>query len=117
MSVMIKGMKKMPKDCPYCKMAYYNASDEFTGCSVIPNKRYAMHNDAVYAKSTKRPDWCPLVEIPAPHGRLIEVTDELLIALSNFIAETGIDEAPYMSASDWIEMNAPTVIEGERTNA
>lgn len=53
------------------------------------------------------------VPLPKKHCRLIEVTDELLTALSNFIAETGIDEAPYMSASDWIEMNAPTVIEGE----
>jgi hypothetical protein len=65
MSVLIKGME-LPKDCPYCKMAYYNASDEFTGCAVVPDKRYAMHNDAVYAKSTQRPDWCPLVEIPEP---------------------------------------------------
>ena len=71
MSVLIKGME-LPKDCPYCKMAYYNASDEFTGCAVVPDKRYAMHNDAVYAKSTQRPDWCPLVEIPEPHGDLID---------------------------------------------
>ena len=71
MSVLIKDME-LPKDCPYCKMAYYNASDEFTGCAVVPNKRYAMHNDAVYAKSTQRPDWCPFIEIPKPHGRLID---------------------------------------------
>ena len=63
MSILIKDME-LPKDCPYCKMAHYNASDEFTGCAVIPGKRYAMHNDAVYAKSTQRPDWCPLIEIP-----------------------------------------------------
>lgn len=53
------------------------------------------------------------IVLPNNHGRIIEVTDELLTALSNFIAETGIDEVPYMSASDWIEMNAPTVIEEE----
>lgn len=73
MSVLIKGME-LPKDCPYCKMAHYNASDEFTGCAVIPGKRYAMHNDAVYAKSTQRPEWCPLSEIPVPHGRLIDAS-------------------------------------------
>jgi len=71
MSVLIKDME-LPKDCPYCKMAHYNASDEFTGCAVIPGKRYAMHNDAVYAKSTQRPDWCPLTEISEPHGDLID---------------------------------------------
>ena len=65
MSVLIKDME-MPEDCPYCKMAYYNSSDEFTGCAAVPGKRYAMHNDAVYAKSTQRPDWCPLIEIPEP---------------------------------------------------
>ena len=71
MSVLIKDME-LPKDCPYCKMAHYNASDEFTGCAVVPGKRYAMHNDAVYAKSTQRPDWCPLIEIPESHGDLID---------------------------------------------
>ena len=88
MSVLIKDME-LPKDCPYCKMAHYNASDEFTGCAVVPGKRYAMHNDAVYAKSTQRPDWCPLVEIPS-HGRLIDAD-----AYHKEIKER------YQSASEW----------------
>lgn len=25
--------------------------------------------------NVRRPDWCPLVDIPAPHGRLIDVDD------------------------------------------
>ena len=96
MSVLIKGME-LPKDCPYCKMAYYNASDEFTGCAVVPDKRYAMHNDAVYAKSTQRPDWCPLVEIPA-HGRLIDA-DAL--------------KEEYLMENLYMVDDAPTIIEAE----
>lgn len=86
----------MPKNCDECFISEWNTFNERFYCPF---------------------DDCQLVEVSTPHSRLIEVTDELLTALSNFIAETGIDEAPYMSASDWIEMNAPTVIEGERTNA
>ena len=103
MSVLINGMK-MPKDCPYCKMAYYNASDEFTGCAVVPDKRYAMHNDAVYAKSTQRPDWCPLVEIPA-HGRLIDADALLKKTINNPL------HAPYIVEKDIRDI--PTVIEAE----
>lgn len=100
MSVLIKGME-LPKDCPYCQMSHYNASDEFTGCAVVPCKRYAMHNDAVYAKSTQRPDWCPLIEIPEPHGRLIDADR----ATAESIKRTG----KRLLAID----TAPTVIEAE----
>ena len=105
MSVLIKDME-LPKDCPYCKMAHYNASDEFTGCAVVPGKRYAMHNDAVYAKSTQRPDWCPLVEIPEPHGRLIDGD-----ALQCKVDDIGLGYYEVLGVTeDTIEM-APTVIE------
>ena len=121
MSVLIKDMA-LPKDCPYCKMAYYNASDEFTGCAVVPDKRYAMHNDPVYAKSTQRPDWCPLVEIPV-HGRLIDGD-----ALDTRVRQAGgmgnVEEEctedfndGVLFVLDYFVKNAPTVIEGSEHNA
>lgn len=114
MSVLIKGMG-MPKDCPYCKMAYYNASDEFTGCAVIPGKRYAMHNDAVYAKSTQRPDWCPLVEIPEPHGDLIDRDTLNIGEYEREDDDTGTLEISLRGLLDLYHKvkDAPTVIEAE----
>lgn len=58
MSVIVKGMQ-MPKDCPMCPMAHWNANKEFTGCEVVAGKWYAM-NDPEYAESDCRPEWCPL---------------------------------------------------------
>ena len=78
MSVLIKGMD-MPKDCPQCPCAYFADYFTFLGCNVKPGKRYAMQ-DEEYRQSSARPDWCPLIEVPTPHGRLIDakpLTDDL----------------------------------------
>ena len=71
MSILIKGME-MPKDCPMCPMAYWDEFNTFRGCDITKGKRHAVVNDKEYAESSTRPDWCPLVEVPEPHGRLID---------------------------------------------
>ncbi len=72
MSVLVKNMK-MPKDCPQCPLSSWSPiTDEFLGCFIVPGKRYAVLSDKEYAESTKRPDWCPLVELPEKHGDLID---------------------------------------------
>ena len=48
--------------------------------------------------------------LPEHHGRLIEVTNQLEQELFTFQRYTGIDEAPYESATI-ITDNAPTIIE------
>ena len=53
---------------------------------------------------------CEAVGTPEPNGELIEYTDELRTSLSNFTAPTGLDEAPYMDASEWIDGNARTIL-------
>lgn len=67
--VYVKDMK-MPKDCPMCPMAHWNAFNMISGCEAVPGKKYAIR-DPEYANSDTRPDWCPLVNIP-PHGDLID---------------------------------------------
>lgn len=52
----------MPMNCPMCPMSHWNKLDEFTGCDVVNGKKYAM-NDPEYAKSSARPEWCPLREV------------------------------------------------------
>jgi len=67
MGVYIKSMK-MPKDCRECPMQAYYLSG-ITWCK---------STDMILAEAYKsipfdgRPKWCPLVEVPEPHGRLID---------------------------------------------
>ena len=68
----------MPKDCPMCPFAHYDDMfNTFRGCDITKGKRWAVKNDKDYAKLSTRPDWCPLTEVPEPHGRLIDA-DKLM---------------------------------------
>lgn len=64
MSILIKGID-MPKDCDECPMRQINLAY----CQL-------MHESTSHYLSGKeiqgRPNFCPLVEIPTPHGRLID---------------------------------------------
>lgn len=107
MSVLIKGME-MPKDCRECRLKYYSFSAGDTWCEV---------NYAILAKSFKaiefdgKPDSCPLVEVPTPHGALIDA--DALIA-NHFSNEHRI--ALSYANKVWMRKiitDEPTVIEAE----
>lgn len=95
MSVLIKGME-IPESCYEC-MFNSEADGE---CYV---------NDCKCEWGHSRPADCPLVEVPVPHGRLIDA-DELKKLIEDFnsndIISYTIDE------QEWRE-NTPTVIEAE----
>ena len=88
MSILIKGME-MPERCGACFL-------RVGGCK-----------QRIYME--QRPKYCPLVEIPTPHGRLI--------------VEKTITEIRYHDADGYhivngeqlceLEIDAPTVIEAE----
>ena len=64
MSVLVKGMK-MPKGCHSgCPLT---DSDAFT-CQITGKDIVLYDEDTI----TCRPSWCPLVEVPTPHGDLID---------------------------------------------
>ena len=96
MSVIVKSME-MPESCYRCPMA----NDDFYLCGAT--EKY-LENDS----EERRPDWCPLIELP-PHGRLI--------------AEKTITEIRYHDADGYhivngeqlceLEIDAETVIEAE----
>lgn len=65
MGVYIKGMK-MPKNCMEC----FCINGEHLYCQAVGRK---PNSEDV---SERIPDWCPLVDVPAPHGKLID-TDKL----------------------------------------
>lgn len=72
MSVVIKGMK-IPKGCSFCKMKEQNRHGQ---CSITGTE---WENDTMillnFDSDKERLSDCPLVEIPANHGRLIDADD------------------------------------------
>lgn len=104
MSVLIKGME-MPKSCEYCDLCsddgYCLAMGGDSLWDVLPE-------GAEYFPTGWKYEGCPLVEVPAPHGRLIDA-DALMKKCQN----------PYHGIRQWVEdfdiVKAPTVIEAEVT--
>lgn len=72
MSFLIKGLQ-MPKNCIDCPL--FESLYHFHGCHARPESfsDRDMWNFAV----GDRPSWCPLVEVPTPHGDLIDRDEEI----------------------------------------
>lgn len=94
----------MPDKCGQCPCfhheypMYCQATKESN--NKIPDAPYGM----------PRPDWCPLVEVPTPHGRLIDA-DELKKEYPHDVDwEYPVNTNGYVSES--ID-NAQTVVEAE----
>ena len=72
---------------------------------------------AEHGININRPDWCPLVEIPTPHGRLIDA-DEPITKISTMMQEPDYQHEGenwmigLIMARDAID-DAPTVIKAE----
>ena len=110
MSVLINGME-MPKCCEECVVGAYEYNDNDERCFVCgfiksQHPWECEHVEIDGIDTTKaRADFCPLIEIPTPHGRLIDA-DEL--ANKTFYGATS---APYITYKKFVD--APTVIEAE----
>ena len=104
MSVIVKGME-MPKSCIECRFRQYEY------CDLQRQDVYAV-NIMDYALSFERHPSCPLVEIPTPHGRLIDA-DKLK---SRLVLDNDSNELQRISADilKWIDIQE-TVIEGSET--
>lgn len=59
MSVLVKGME-MPKNCDTCFLSKWDSCNE---------RFYCMFDD------------CPLIEVPAPHGDLIDIESKISIGI------------------------------------
>ena len=101
MSVLIKGME-MPKNCAYCPLSEYRNSS-ILDCKQIGTVGTASR-DTHNVLNRRHPN-CPLIEIPTPHGGLI---DEDELANKTFYSKTS---APYITYKTFVD--APTVIEPE----
>lgn len=111
MSIIIKGME-MPGDCAMCPMCHRAFDGNETRIACYVKAKWAWEDDG-------RPDWCPLVEIPTPHGRLIDadaVIDELARAIPYFIDDSVTSAYVEGLGRAKIEIeDAKTVIEAEVT--
>lgn len=73
MSVIIKGMK-MPKSCDSCDLIQFDDEELEAHCPLSPYYRWCG------TPPDYRPEGCLLVEIPTPHGDLVDrddLTDEI----------------------------------------
>lgn len=66
MSILIKGIEK-PKDCGICPFKRDGWPDEWEMHCKLLGRQVGY-----FDKKNKVPKDCPLVEIPTPHGRLID---------------------------------------------
>ena len=96
MSVLIKGME-MPKGCIGCLFKDIG-THTMTQCMLVAGwVKYADGGDGI-------PDACPLVEVPTPHGRLIDADAIQAYEKKNFGKRLLVVDT------------APTVIEAEGEN-
>ena len=99
MGVYIEGME-MPKSCYYCSLT----NDGFYLC--MATQPFKTLEDEC---EERRPNWCPLTEVPEPHGRLIDA-DVLADDLEADGKEFG--EEMKLNCASWLRSNStPTVIE------
>lgn len=99
MSVLIKGME-MPQNCAMC--------ERWSTCECL--KEYEDYESILYAVDDGdlvRDDDCPLIEIPTPHGRLIDA-DKL-----NIHDISPVDGFCVMGVTEEDIVLAETVIEAE----
>ena len=102
MGVYITGME-MPKNCEECQCSYWTEGVHHDYCQAVG------YDTEIHYGEKDRPQWCPLIEIPEPHGRLIDA-DALnysMLYKENWMRGTGI-EAPAVWRKD-IDA-APTII-------
>lgn len=79
MSVIVKGMR-MPEKCGLCDLFH---AESPMHCAVVKG-----HKTVGAPYGMPRPEWCPLVELPEKHGRLVEFID----VATETDEDTGLEE-------------------------
>lgn len=101
MSILIKGMK-MPKNCDNCDLIQFDDEGLEAHCPLSPYYRWCgTPPDYI-------PEGCRLVEIPTPHGDLVD-RDDLIDEINRVMFAERYDyNAAYNIVTD-----AETIIEAE----
>ena len=103
MSILIKGINP-PSCCKSCQLIAWNNDAGFY-CAVLSDN---LVKCACSMDGSKRGD-CPLVEIPEPHGRLIDA-DETKRVFGDYFEKVKVSRR---YAESLVKNAIPTVIESE----
>ena len=98
MGVYIKGME-IPKSCYVCPFCDYVSAR----CDAVQGNPYTQES-----RYEKRDDFCPLVPVPEPHGRLIDA--DALRDNNSSVIEINSPDGTVLAIDVAIIDDAPTVI-------
>ena len=106
---------EMPENCYKCRLQVWTSPNGVTvssWCAVMKEKIYPIDLDKKRAN-------CPLIEIPTPHGRLIDgdlLRDEYYRAMDELLKSTTTnisEEALSILCGCTLANTIPTIIEAE----
>lgn len=111
MSVLIKGMD-LPKSCATCKLICQDTAYKISTFEQVITYfcKGLDENNVIQNTLIKLPN-CPLVEIPTPHGRLIDA-DPMLRAYE-YTAKDNPDPIITIGTAILDIKGSPTIIEAE----
>ena len=111
MSILIRSMD-IPTSCGKCRFCVNGFTDtvQMYECAVQSYENVSVLVESDGAPFDFRPDWCPLVEIPTPHGRLIDIKS---VEYGKFTTVGNEYQRWWNGALDSVIDNAPPVIEAE----
>ena len=105
MGIYIKGMK-MPKCCDVCIFSGWSNLHQTAACKICEYNPCFDKFSKEYL--TKRANFCPLVEVTTPHGRLIDGD-----TLQCKVDDIGLGYYEVLGVTEDTIDSAPTVIEAE----
>ena len=109
MSVLIKGME-MPKSCSKCGFFDMGGGDGYR-CTLL-RKSFEMWNKISVARDRS----CPLIEVPTPHGRLIDADALIadLVKYQNTLDPESRENARVLSVKSYLTLaRGEAIIEAE----
>ena len=109
MSILVNYVMDLPDSCSKCPFKY--SSYDMYCCRMICGDGCIVCVDSYIER---RNPACPLVEIPTPHGRLIDA-DRLIVALKNSVYANAFFRDPTLTVSQIEQLieHQPTIIEAE----
>lgn len=101
MSILIKGME-MPKTCAECRLCEGDTMDGL--CHAVSKwfddeyfRWYQYEEDDI---DESKPVNCPLVEVPTPHGRLVDADD----VNSHIVGFVDLSDCPTIIEAEGVEL-------------
>ena len=108
MSVLVKGME-MPKSCEDCDLCTSDGYCIATGGDSLWD---ALPEGAEYFPTGWKYEGCPVIEVPVPHGDLIDIDSKITVAIKGGLKVTTVRDL----LNDRAVRLPKTVIEAEKSD-